>query len=199
MKKYLLLFLSLILLLCPSSTIAEEEYNYEDDIGLRWYQGIELPAGTLIPVISLQPFSTLTHDVGSKLEFICSTDLYLNEINIIPKNTKFYGYISKKNEPIVGTHAKLQIKIVKAEFTDGYEIPFRAYIYSPSSDNMIGGGITEPADYIKKISKRQGFAKSVGYVPGATLKMGEHLKFAAGADLLIVLVNPVFITHTVTN
>ena len=64
---------------------------------------------------------------------------------------------------------------------------------------MIGGGITEPASYVKKISKRQGFAKSVGYVPGPTLKMGEHLKFAAGVDMLIVLEKPIYITHTVTN
>ncbi|MBR1753784.1 hypothetical protein IJ732_03025 [bacterium] len=192
MKIIIKLLILIILIISPNATIADE------DTELRDYQGIELPSGSLIPVISLQDFSTLTHDVGSKVEFICSSDLYLNEINIIPKNTKFYGYISKIHEPIVGTHAAMRIKIVKAEFTDGYEIPFKAYIYSPNG-NLIGGGMTEPAKYIQKMSKRQGYAKSVGYVPGPTRKMGEHVEIAAGADLLIVLETPVYITHTVTN
>lgn len=165
---------------------------------LRDYQGVQLPRGMLIPVISLQSFSTLTHDVGSKVEFICTSNMYLNEINIIPKNTKFYGYILKKNEPIVGTNAAMIVKIVKLEFTDGYEIPFKGFLYTPSG-NIIGGGMTEPATYIKKISKRQGFSKSVGYVPGPTRKMGEHVGIAAGADLKIVIDAPIYITHTVTN
>jgi hypothetical protein len=193
MKIFIKLLVLFIICIMPCSTLAEDE-----DIELRDYQGIELPRGTLIPVISLQSFSTLTHDVGSKLAFICSSDLFLNEINIIPKNTKFYGYISKINEPIIGTHAAIRVKIVKAEFTDGYEIPLKGYIYSPNA-NLIGGGITEPAEYIQKLSKRQGFAKSVGYVPGATRKMGEHISFASGVNLMIVLDSPIYITHTVTN
>lgn len=177
---------------------AYSDYYEDEEVELRDYQGIELPRGSLIPVISLQSFSTLTHDVGSKVEFVCTSDMYLNEVNIIPKNTKFYGYISKKNEPIIGTHASMRVRIVKAEFTDGFEIPFKAEIYTPNS-NLIGGGITEPANYVKKISRRQGFYKAVGYVPGATRKMGEHTEIAAGADLLIVLDAPIYITHTVTN
>lgn len=193
MKNFIKIFLILIFLLTPCSTYAESE-----DFELRDYQGIELPKGTLIPVISLQKFSTLTHDVGSKVEFICRSDMYLNEVNIIPQNTKFYGYISKINEPIVGTHAAMRVKIVKIEFTDGYEIPVKAFIYT-SNGNMIGGGITEPEKYAQKISRRQGFSVSIGYVPGATRKMGEHVSVAAGTDLFVVLYAPIYITHTVTN
>lgn len=193
MKKFVCILISVLMFFLP---VYSEDYNEYSE--LRDYRGIELPRGSLIPVISLQNFSTLTHDVGSKVEFICSSDMYLNEINIIPKNTKFYGYISKINEPIVGTHAAMRVKIVKAEFTDGFEIPFKAEIYTPNG-NMIGGGMTEPANYVKKISRRQGFYKSVGYVPGATRKMGEHIEVSAGADMLIVLDVPIYITHTVTN
>lgn len=178
--------------LCPMSA------NCDYDYALRDYQGIELPAGSFIPVISLQSFSTLTHDVGSKVEFLCTSDMYLNEINIIPKNTKFYGYIAKKNEPIVGTNAAMVIKIVKAEFVDGYQIPVKGFIYSPRG-NVLGGTLTAPATYEKKISKSQGFSLRVGYVPGATRKQGEHLSIASGADLLIVLAAPIYVTHTVTD
>ena len=195
MKSFIKILIALIFMITPLVSVADDDFYDEE---LRDYQGIELPRGTLIPVISLQRFSTLTHDVGSKLEFICYSDLYLNEVNIIPKNTKFYGYISKINEPIVGTHAAMQIKIVKAEFTDGYEIPFKGYIYGPNR-NMIGGGKTAPADYVLKISKRTYYPYVVGYVPGPTLKMGEHLEFASGANMQIVLDVPIYITHTVTN
>ena len=57
--------------------------------------------------------------------------------------------------------------------------------------------MTEPADYIQKISKRQGFAKSVGYVPGATRKMGEHVTISSGANLIVVLTAPIHLTHSV--
>ena len=197
MKIFAKIFLILTLLITPCFANPEQSFT-EDYPELRDYQGIVLPKGMLIPVISLQSFSTLTHDVGSKVEFICSTNLYLNEINIIPKNTKFYGYISKINEPIVGTHAAMRIKIVKMEYTDGTETPIRAYIYTPNG-NKIGGGMTKPAEYVKKLSKRAGFSKSVGYVPGATRQMGEHVGVASGADMQIVLDAPIYITHTVTN
>lgn len=165
---------------------------------LRDYDGIELPKGTFIPVISAQEISTSYCDVGSKVKFISTTDLYLYDTNIIPKDTEFFGYIEKINEPVIGTNASMMIKITKLRFIDGFELPVRGYIYTANS-NLIGGELTDPATYDKKMSFRQGFYPMVGSVPGATRKMGEHKVIASGADLMILLVSPIFITHTVTN
>ena len=38
-----------------------------------------------------------------------------------------------------------------------------------------------------------------GFVPGPERRMGEPKVIASGADLLIMLVSHIFITHTVTN
>lgn len=169
----------------------------EDNI-LRDYDGVEVPKGTFIPVISTQEISTEYGDIGTKVKFISTTDLFLYETNIIPKETEFYGYIEKINEPVLGTNASMIIKVVKLKLSDGFEIPLRGYIIVNNS-TLIGGELTAPATYDKKPSYRQGFMGMVGYVPGPTRKMGEHKVIASGADLLILLVNPLYITHTITN
>lgn len=192
MKKFLIsIFIFWVALYCVSSAKAE-------DFALRGYSEIEVPAGTFIPVISSQDISTLYGDIGTKVEFIATTDLYLCEINAIPRDTILYGYIEKINEPVIGTHASMKIKIYKMKLPDGFEIAIKGYIHTPNG-NLIGGGITEPASYKKKASYRKGFKPSVGLVPGPSLKMGEHTSIASGADLLVVLVAPLYVTHTVTN
>lgn len=188
MKK---LFITLIILLCGISCFADESI-------LRDYDGIEVPKGTFIPVISTQEISTEYCDVGTKIKFISTTDLYLYETNVIPKETEFYGYIEKINEPVLGTNASMTIKLTKLKLVDGFEIPMRGYIIVNNSP-LIGGELTEPASYDKKPSYRQGFRSMVGYVPGATRKMGEHKVIASGADLLIMLIGPLYITHIITN
>ena len=190
MKK---LFTFLAVIICLSSSCFADTNSM-----LRDYDGIELAKGTFIPVISMQEISTLYCDIGSNLKFISSSDLYLHDTNIIPRQTEFFGYIEKINEPVVGTNASMIIKITKLRFSDGFEIPVRGYIYSPKG-NLIGGELTEPKTYYQKPSFRQGFKPMVGYVPGPERKQGEHKVIASGADLLIILTTPLYITHTVTN
>lgn len=167
----------------------------------RDYDGIEVPAGSFIPVISLQDFSTAYCDNTNMLKFVCNNDLYEFETNIIPKGTMFYGFIEKKNEPVIGTHASMVIRITKMVYADGFVIPITGYIYTKNG-NLIGGDMTDPEVYDKiphyheKIARH--FVGVLRYVPGETRKMGEHVTVAAGASLLIVLVKPAFITHTIT-
>lgn len=191
MKKILyILFCIIFISIC--TCFANENY------GLRGYNGIELAKGTFIPVISAQEISTAYCDIGSTVKFISTTDLYLYETNIIPANTEFLGYIEKLNEPIVGTNASMVIKVAKLRFSDGFEIPVKGYICVNDSA-LIGGELTEPATYDKKAAYMQGYSAMTGYVPGPTRKMGEHKVIASGADLLIILAEPLYITHTVNN
>lgn len=168
----------------------------------RDYDGIEIPAGTFIPVITLQDFSTAYCDSTNQLRFVCNNDVYEFETKIIPKGTIFYGFIEKKNEPVIGTHASMVVRITKMVFADGFTIPLNAYIYT-ANGNMIGGGMTDPAKYDKmphyqdKIARH--FVGVAQWVPGATRKMGEHVSVASGAQLLVVLISPAYITHTLTD
>ena len=167
-----------------------------ENTDLRDYDGIMLAKGTFIPVISTQEISTASFDEGSSVKFISTSDLYLYETNVIPQNTIFSGYIEKLNEPVVGTNASMVIKVTKLTLPDGVEMPLRGYIYTAGS-TLVGGELTAPESYEKKASYRQGFRTMVGYVPGPSRKMGEHKVIASGADLLIIIVSPLYITHTV--
>lgn len=191
MKRMFLILFVFILVVLGSSVSAE-------DFDMRGYNGIELARGTFVPVISLQEISTQYMDIGSRVKFIATTDLYLHETNILPQNTEFFGYIEKINEPVVGTNASMIIKISRLKLPDGYELPMKGYIYT-TNNNLIGGEMTEPASYVKRAAYRQGFYPMTGYVPGPTRKMGEHKVVASGADLIIILAGPLYVTHTVTN
>ncbi len=196
--------LAFLLIFTGMAVWAEEFDNIQ--LPMRDYDGIELPAGTFIPVMSAQDISTQYCPEGYKVKFISTNDLYLYETNILPKDTEFYGYIEKINEPVVGTHASMKIKITKLKLQDNFEIPLKAYIYT-TNNNLIGGGLTEPAEYVKMPHYQRRFQGNFWSHRGATLQirpggrrlMGEHTRINAGENELIILTSPAWITHTLTN
>jgi len=173
---------------------------------LRNYDAITLPAGTFIPVLSTQEISTETCPEGFKVKFIATNDLFMYETNIIPRNTEFFGYIEKINEPIVGTNASMKIKITKLLIPDGFEIPIKGYLYT-SNDNLIGGELTPPAQWVKMPhyqSRFQGISwnhrsATLQIRPGGVRSMGVHTKIPAGDQQIIILTAPVGITHTISD
>ena len=190
------LFFILLIIFLAVGAVSAESYLSRD------YDGIEVPAGSFIQVISLQDFSTAYSDSTNQLKFVCTNDIFEFETKIIPKGTVFYGFIEKKNEPVIGTHASMVVRITKMVYQDGFTIPIRGYIHT-TNGNKIGGQMTEPEIYDKmphyqeKIARH--FVGVLQYVPGPTRKMGEHVTVAAGANLLIVLSEPAYITHTLSD
>ena len=127
--------------------IAEETLS-NIQLNMRGYDEITLPQGTFIPVLNTQEISTETCPEGYKVKFIATNDLFMYETNIIPRDTEFFGYIEKINEPVIGTNASMKIKITKLVMKDGFEIPIKGYIYS-SNGNLIGGELTPPSEWVK--------------------------------------------------
>ena len=187
--------LTLILMLITGLCFANEPV-------LRGYDEYKIPAGYHIPILNLQEFSTAITEEGERLNFITTNDIYVFDKKILPQGTKLSGYIEKKNEPIRGTNASMKIFINKMWLSDGYEIPIKAYVYS-SNNNKLGGELTQPETYNKQPHyQRWTMFRAMGvvqYVPGDQRRMGEHLTISAGANLTIVLVAPLYITHTVIN
>ena len=179
------LFITLLLYALSFTVVTAAELN------LRDYDEFDVPAGTHIPVISLQEFSTAYCEEGDAVNK-----------NVIPQGTRLVGYIDKKNEPIIGTNAAMRVFVNKMYLPDGYEIPIKAYIYS-ANNNIIGGELTPPAKYIRMPHyQRWAMFRAMGTlqcVPGAERKMGEHVTIASGADLIVVLVAPIHMTHTIIN
>ncbi len=175
---------------------------YGNSPKLRDYNEYQIPAGYHIPILSLQEFSTAYTEEGEQLNFITTNDIFLFNKKIIPQGTKLTGYIEKKNEPIRGTNAAMIVFINKMYLPDGFEIPIKAYI-STVNDNKIGGELTAPETY-NKIPHYQRWTmfRAFGilqYVPGAQRKMGEHVTISSGANLKMVIVEPINMTHTVIN
>ena len=188
-------FLIIILLLLVGVVSASEPV-------LRDYDEFDIPTGTHIPVISLQEFSTAYCEEGDEVEFLTTSDIYLFNKNVIPQGTKLRGYIEKKNEPIKGTNAAMRIFVNKMYLPDGYEIPIKSYIYS-ANNNTLGGELTPPEKYIKiPHYQRWTMYRAMGvlqYVPGGERKMGEHITVSSGANLMVVLVAPIHMSHTLIN
>ena len=169
---------------------------------LKDYDEYQIPAGYFIPIMSLQEFSTAYTEEGEELNFITTSDIYLFNKNVIPQGSKLKGYIEKKNEPVRGTNAAMKVFINKLYLTDGYEIPIKAYI-STVNDNKIGGELTQPEKY-RRVPHFQRWTMFRAYgvlqsVPGAQRRMGEHVTVSSGANLKMVLVAPINMTHTVIN
>ena len=200
MKRFLVTLL-ITLCFCAKGYCAELE---KIQLDLRDYDGITLPAGTFIPVINTQEISTETCPEGYKVKFIATSDLYMYDTNILPRDTEFYGYIEKINEPIVGTNASMKIKITKLIMKDGFEIPVKGYLYT-SNDNLIGGELTPPAQWVKMphYPRFQGVswnhrAATLQIRPGGTRMMGVHTTLPVGDQQIIILIAPTEITHTST-
>lgn len=187
--------LALIIMLFCTCAVASE-------LKLRDYDEYQIPEGYHIPIMSLQEFSTAITEEGELLKFITTNDIFIFDKKIIPQNSKITGYIEKKNEPIRGTNASMKVFLNKLYLPDGYEIPIKAYIYT-ANNCKIGGELTEPETY-NKIPHYQRWAMframgTVQYVPGDKRRMGEHVTISSGANLVLVLVAPINMTHSLIN
>ena len=175
---------------------------FAEELILKDYDDYQIPAGYHIPIMNLQEFSTAYTEEGEFLSFVTTNDIYLFDKNVIPQGSKLQGYIEKKNEPIRGTNASMKVFINKLYLTDGFEIPIKAYI-STSNNNLIGGELTEPETYdLKPHYQRWTMFRAYGVlqcVPGDKRRMGEHITISSGANLTMVLVAPINMTHTVIN
>ena len=200
MKRRLVILALLIISSGINSMAAETPVMEDVKLEARGYDVVEVPAGTFIPVMSNQEISTEYCPEGFKVMFTATNDLYMHETNIIPENSRFYGYIEKLNEPVIGTNGSMIIKITKMLLPDGFEVPIRGYIYT-SNNNLIGGEISEPAEWRKIPHYQRNIGNNITLQirPGRTRKMGQHTKIQSGEDRLIILSAPAFITHTLTN
>lgn len=190
MKKLLLLLGIFIITTCAQ---AAEMENVQ--LEMRDYDTIEIPAGTFIPVMNTQEISTQYCPEGYKVKFIVTTDLYMYDTIIIPKDTEIYGYIEKINDPVIGTNASMKIRLSKMICNEGHEIPIKGYLYN-ANNNIFGGGISEPVKY-RKVAQRQ---QKVHYTtlqvkPVYERKMGTHTTIETGSNEIVVLVAPAQLIH----
>lgn len=202
-------FKIIILLVFSILTIETVSFSQEIDtvkLEMRESEGVALPAGIVISVINMQGISTEDCPIGYKTKFVTTNDLYIEDSNVIPENSEFYGYIEEIHEPIVGTNASMKVKITKLILPDGYEMPVKGYLYS-ANNNLIGGELTAPAEWVKMPHYQDKF-QGISWIhrgatlqirPGGTRSMGVHTNVPAGERRLIILTAPTNFTHIYSN
>lgn len=191
MKK-LLLMLGILL----STNFANCAELQDIQLEMRDYDTVEIPAGTFIPVMNTQEISTQYCSEGYKVKFIVTTDLFMYDTIIIPKDTEIYGYIEKINDPVIGTNASMKIRLSKIVCQDGCEIPIKGYLYN-ANNNIFGGGISEPVKYHKVAQRQQKVHYTTLQVkPVYERKMGTHTTIETGSNEIVVLTAPAQIIHT---
>lgn len=191
MKK-LLLMLGILL----STNFANCAELQDIQLEMRDYDTVEIPAGTFIPVMNTQEISTQYCPEGYKVKFIVTTDLFMYDTIIIPKDTEIYGYIEKINDPVIGTNASMKIRLSKIVCQDGCEIPIKGYLYN-ANNNIFGGGISEPVKYHKVAQRQQKVHYTTLQVkPVYERKMGKHTTIGTGSNEIVVLTAPAQIIHT---
>lgn len=194
MKK---IFVIMVMLIFSLSVQSEELPNVQ--LEMRDYAPVELPAGTFIPVMNTQEISTQYCPEGYKVKFVVTTDLFMHNTIIIPKDTEIYGYIEKINEPVIGTNAAMKIRASKLVYADGFEVPIKGYLYN-SNNNIFGGGISEPEKYIKMAQRQIRVKRTTLQIkPAGGRKMGTHTAIQTGSNEIVVLTAPAEITHILTD
>lgn len=190
--KRLLLLLGILL----SFNCAQCAELQDIQLEMRDYDTVEIPAGTFIPVMNTQEISTQYCSEGYKVKFIVTTDLFMYDTIIIPKDTEIYGYIEKINAPVIGTNASMKIRLSKIVCQDGCEIPIKGYLYN-ANNNIFGGGISEPVKYHKVAQRQQKVHYTTLQVkPVYERKMGTHTTIETGSNEIVVLTAPAQIIHT---
>ena len=195
MKK---LFLAIILSIFLNPALADTIQPVQLDV--RDYNAIKIPAGSFFGVESAQEISTQYCQNGYKVRFIASNDFYIDDTKVVPENTTFIGYVEDVHDPIIGTNGSFKVRITKMILSDGFEIPVKGYIYS-SNENTIGGEMSAPAQW-RKMPHYQwniGDKTTLQVRPGRMRSLGTHAVILSGEDRIIVLTEPLSVTHTLSD
>ncbi len=152
----------------------------------------KLDKGAFILVYTKKTLSTDTLQEGDRVYFISPADVWVNETNIIPKNTIFTGYVSMLKMPIKGVNAAIKFKITHLTLPNGETRELNGYISNGKSD-IIGGEMTPPASYNKMThlyQSRWHWSGTTQWVPSGEYEYGQHRGVKPGQNLFVVLENP---------
>ncbi len=155
-----------------------------------------LEKGSFVLVETKKILSTQTLQEGDTVYFIAPQDTWLDEINIVPKNSIFTGYVSMLKMPVKGINAAIKFKITHITLPNGETHEFDGVITDGKSD-MIGGELAPPASYNKMThlyQSRWHWSGTTQWVPSGDYEYGQHRGVKPGQKLFVVNESP-YITN----
>lgn len=151
--------------------------------------GVTIEKSTFLKAISPVEISSNFMDIGDEVTFVNESDMYIGDINAIPRGSKLLGIVEDLKEPVQGTNSSMKLKITKIITPDKKTIPVNAYVYS-ENDNYIGGEQTTPMYYNKTPSYTEGWRGGIlQYTPSNIRFPGQYTVIKAGSELFIILLD----------
>ena len=181
MLKKIFVFIIFIIFACINISNAQENKEVQ-----------KIREGTFAKVMVLEEFSSLNADIGDKLKFINTEDMYIYETNAIPKNTIFYGEVEDVREPVEDKDGAVKVLIYKMETPDKKIYDINAHIYS-ENENYLGGKTTESIYYRKVPHYNQNLRPFLQAAPLHILEMGKHILIKSGEEMFIIFDKDVYL------
>ncbi|MBE7705697.1 MAG: hypothetical protein E7Z91_00420 [Cyanobacteria bacterium SIG30] len=156
-------------------------------------QDVIIPSGSIIQVYPNKVISTLINQEGDYVSFVNQSDMWVGEINAIPKNTVFKGHINFLKMPIKGVNGALSFVIDSMVFPDRTIQEVNAVVQY-KGQNVIGGDLTPPASYNYTIHSQKpigwfgGIKGVLQYVPSGEYEQGQHMSVGP-KDMLYIIFN----------
>lgn len=181
MKKFTVITIFFILTLLTCLQVAAQTAEQEAIA--------KIDKDTFLKVICPVEISSSLADIGDEVTFINESDMYVDDINAVPRGTKIIGIVEDLKEPVQGTNAAMKFKITKMITPDNRAIPLNAYIYS-ENNNYIGGEQTSPMYYRKTPTYVEGWYSGVlQYTPSNIRNPGQPTIIKAGTELFVILID----------
>lgn len=151
---------------------------------------ITLQAGTAMGAFLLTPLDTDINQPNDPVECKLMTPVWLGERLVLPSNTRFYGLISRLEQPLQGRNAVLDIDFYEARLPNGERIPLQAELMTLNKELFYGGETTDYSEHRPVRFDIQGIGSIVKLQKGGLLTMGKAVTLLPGENLKLILKSP---------
>ncbi len=145
------------------------------------------PRGTMIKAEIQETVSTKENQVGDPVRFIVVSDMTIGKATCIPKESFIYGKVVRLEHARQGRDGFFQILADKIVFPDGWHTPMVGKIWTKDGTGVIGGEITQMAEYRKIPHHIERIGPVVQLVKTGEREMGQERAITAGTEVIIVL------------
>lgn len=168
----------------PTAKPANVERRHEE---LKHYT---LQAGTVFLATNQTPLSTQYNQVGDAVEVRLMKDIWIDNQQVLSKETKLYGTITILEHPLHGRDGIISLKFHEAELPNGERMPILAKLVTPNKKGTIGGEVTEPTQYKLVRYEVWGLGMYNRAWKTGELAMGKHIEAKAGEIFRVALETP---------
>lgn len=152
------------------------------------------PSGTYLRGILREGISTGVNQAGDQVTLILSSNMFLQDVLCIPKDTLIVGKIVRLQRAKMGTNGLMQIVFNELILPTGQKIPMLGHVWSKNDEGMLGGDASDRTSFRSIPSDIEGIPIFVRTVPYGPRSMGKETEFPSSTEWIIVLDREITIT-----